>query len=215
VYDPLGTSGLREGLVMPMLKRLVATALVALCLVSWAGCAPSVGRQPADTDPKLSQSTFIEEGNLVALIVGARVTRLREKKPYIPLEIAVVNKGLPGLSFTAESFTLVDQEGNRYSTVGFDELREGYGNIDLDRRLGEVPPVVRGTRQGYNELPSTLTGSFDKPITRKVFLPKFGYINDIIYFPTPAAGVRGRKFELFLDAPELEDPVFVRFEVQR
>jgi hypothetical protein len=199
---------------MPKLKGSVAVALVFVTMVAWTGCSPSGGKRPADTDPRLSQSTYLEEGNLVALIVGTRVTRYREKKPYIPLEIAVVNKGLESLSFTAESFTLVDDEGNRYSTVGFDELTKGYGNIDLDRRLGEVPPVVRGTRQGYTELPSTLTGSFDKPITQKVFLPKFGYITDIIYFPTPASGVKGRKFELFLDAPELEDPVFVRFAVR-
>jgi hypothetical protein len=200
---------------MPKLRAFVAIALVVSTLGSWVGCAPSAGRQPADTDPKLSQSTYIEEGSLVALIVGTRVTRYRENRPYIPLEIAVLNKGLSSLTFAAESFTLVDEEGNRYSTVGFEELQKGYGNVDLDRRLGEVPPVVRGTRQGYTELPSTLTGSFDKPITQRVHLPKFGYITDIIYFPTPASGVKGRKFELFLDAPELEDPVFVRFQVQR
>ena len=111
--------------------------------------------------------------------------------------------------------TLIDQEGNRYSTVGFDELSKSYGNIDLDRRLAEVPPVVRGTYQGgFDERPSALTGSFDKPLTQRVYLPKFAYVVDMIYFPTPPSGVKGRKFELFLDAPELEEPVFVRFEVQ-
>jgi len=199
---------------MHKLNGLVAAALVAATLASASACGPSGSKRPADVDRKLSQSTYIEEGKLVALIVGTRVTRYREERPYIPLEIAVVNKGLASLTFTAESFTLIDQEGNRYSTVGFDELSKGYGNTDLDRRLAEVPSVVRGTYQGgYAERPSTLTGSFDKPIVERVHLPKFAYVVDMIYFPTPPSGVKGRKFELFLDAPELEEPVFVRFEV--
>jgi hypothetical protein len=199
---------------MLKLNGVVAATLVAVALGSPPGCGPSTAKRPADVDKKLSQSTYIEEGKLVALIAGTRVTRYREELPYIPLEIAVVNKGLSSLTFTAESFTLIDQEGNRYSTVGFDELSKGYGKTDLDRRLAEVPPVVRGTYQGFDERPSTLTGSFDKPIVERVHLPKFAFITDIIYFPTPASGVKGRKFELFLDAPELDEPVFVRFEVQ-
>ena len=47
-----------------------------------------------------------------------------------------------------------------------------------------------------------------------VQVPRNGYVIDFIYFPTPETGVRGQRFELFMDAPELPDPVFVRFEVR-
>jgi hypothetical protein len=45
-------------------------------------------------------------------------------------------------------------------------------------------------------------------------LPKFGYLVDYIYFPRPVGGVKNQRFELFLNAPQLPDPVFVRFEVR-
>jgi len=193
-------------------KIVAATALAAVALTLPA-CSSGSKRAPSDLDRKLSQSTYIEEGKILALIVGTRVTRQREERPYIPFEVAVVNKALASLSFTAESFTLVDSEGNRYSTVGFEELKKDYGNVDIDRRLEEVAPTVRGTYQAYEEIPSSLTGSFDRPIVQKMFLPKFSYMSDMIYFPTPAGGVKGKRFELFLNATELPDPVFVKFEV--
>ncbi len=45
-------------------------------------------------------------------------------------------------------------------------------------------------------------------------LPKFGYLVDFLYFPRPKTGVLNQRFELFLDAPELPDPVFVKFEIR-
>lgn len=195
-------------IVTPVALTFTVAAAAAL-----AACVSTEKRAPSDVDPKLSQSSYIEEGNLLALIVGTRVARYREERNYIPFEVGVVNKGLASLSFTAESFTLIDEEGNRYSTVGFDELKKGYGNIDLDRRLEELAPVVRGSYQAYQERPSTLTASFDKPIVQRVFLPKFAFVVDVIYFPKPSTGVKGKKFELFLTAPELQDPAFVKFEV--
>lgn len=193
--------------------RPAALVLTVVTTLALAACASTARRAPGDVDPKLSQSSYIEEGNLLALIVGTRVARYREERGYIPFEVGVVNKGLASLSFTAESFTLIDEEGNRYSTVGFEELKNGYGNIDLDRRLEELAPVVRGSYQSYQERPSTLTASFDKPIVQRVSLPKYTFAVDIIYFPKPSTGVKGKRFELFLTAPELQDPAFVKFEV--
>ncbi|MDX1387900.1 MAG: hypothetical protein R3344_01840, partial [Acidobacteriota bacterium] len=48
----------------------------------------------------------------------------------------------------------------------------------------------------------------------QVDLPQWGYLIDFIYFPTPKTGVENRKFELFLETPELPDPVFVKFVVR-
>ena len=44
-------------------------------------------------------------------------------------------------------------------------------------------------------------------------MPRFGVIIDFLYFPMPSTGLKGHRFELFLDTPELEDPLFVRFVV--
>jgi len=198
---------------MEIVRTIAKAALPIVAVITLVACTSTAKRAPSDVDPKISQSSYIEEGNLLALMVGTRVTRYREDRNYIPFEVGVVNKGLASLSFTAESFTLIDEEGNRYSPVGFDELKSGYGNIDLDRRLEELAPVVRGSYQAYQERPATLTASFDRPIVQRVHLPRYTFVVDIVYFPKPATGVKGKKFELFLAAPELQDPAFVRFEV--
>jgi len=198
---------------MEIVRTTAKAALPIVVVIALLACTSTAKRAPSDVDPKISQSSYIEEGNLLALIVGTRVARYREDRNYIPFEVGVVNKGLASLSFSAESFTLIDEEGNRYSPVGFDELKSGYGNIDLDRRLAEIAPVVRGSYQAYQERPATLTASFDRPIVQRVQLPKYTFAVDIVYFPKPATGVKGKRFEIFLNAPELQDPAFVRFEV--
>ena len=43
-------------------------------------------------------------------------------------------------------------------------------------------------------------------------MPRFSYAVDFVYFPQPQNGIRGRHFEMFLYAEELENPVFVRFD---
>jgi len=45
-------------------------------------------------------------------------------------------------------------------------------------------------------------------------LPKFGYLLDMLYFPMPATGLLGHKFELTMTAPELTESIFVKFEVK-
>ena len=193
----------------------LAAALLSTSMAWLPACAPLSGKQaPGDTDRKFGLSSYIEEGSLISLIVGARPARFREDRDYMPLEVAVVNKGLKSLTFGPESFTLLDKAGNRYAAVGREELAKGYGNVDLDRRLGEIGPAVRGRYQAYGRLPSTLTPSFDKPVPRRLHLPRYTYVLDFLYFPRPAEGVGSGPFELFLDAPELPDPVFVRFEVK-
>lgn len=195
-------------------SRRCGTALALACCVAVAACATRSTRPASSAeDPKFSLSSYIEEGDLVALIVGTRPTGHRADENYIPFEVAIVNKGLKGLTLTRESFTLVDEQGNEYPTVGRDELSRGYGNIDLDRRLGEIAPVVRGRYTSYKQVPSTLTPSFDKPLEQKLSLYRFSYALDFLYFPRPPTGVRGHHFEVFMRAPELEDPVFVRVKV--
>jgi hypothetical protein len=191
-------------------------------VLGFAGCAPVL--QPSGTlveegrlDPKLAQATWIEEGSQVALIVSTRAARYRMKQPFLPLEIAVVNRGLEGMTLTRESFTLVDARGNRYPMAGRNELAEGYGgSTDLDRRnFSEATPIVLGKYQAYSYVRSNFTPGFDDSIAiDRIALPRFSYILDFVYFPKPPGFVEGEPLELLLSAPELENPVFVRFTVQ-
>jgi hypothetical protein len=60
-----------------------------------------------------------------------------------------------------------------------------------------------------------MTPEFDRPIARdRILLPRFSFIHDVIYFPRPPGLGAGQPLELFLRAPELPDPVFVRFDIR-
>ena len=122
------------------------------------------------------------------------------------------------LTVTPESFTLIDQDRNRYPVANPRELIEGYDRLTIDRELGELPGIVFNKFAAYTQYPSNFSPTDNAArlavVRDLISLPKFGYMIDFIYFPTPPGGIRDQRFELFMDSPDLEDPVFVKFEVR-
>lgn len=200
--------------------RIAAALLLGIGLT--VGCArqPIRGQEVSGLDRKLSTFAFIEQGELVTLIVGTRPTRYRLEAPYVPLEVAVANHGMRTLTLTRESFTLVDEEGNRYPLATPSELLETYEFLDMDRELAELEGIVFNKFAANQRYPSNFSPrrTFDADrrdvVLDRVALPRHGYLIDYLYFPRPPGELEGEELELFLDAPELEDPVFVRFTVR-
>jgi hypothetical protein len=203
------------------MRRSPLVLLLLLALGSCASRQPMTGQKAADVDRKLSTFAFIEEGKLATFIVDTRATRYREKERYIPVEIAVANRGLKQLTLTRESFTLADENGNRYPCAGPKELLDNYEYLDLDRNLSELNEIVFNRFAAMTVYPSKLspTRLFQQPgrpatVTDTVSLPRYGYMIDMIYFPTPTTGLKGHRFELTMATSELTDPIFVKFEVK-
>ena len=197
---------------------------LAVVLVLAASCAtkqPMTGQEVTGLDRKLSTFAYIEEGKLATFIVDTRATRYRGKDLYIPVEIAIANRGVKVLTLTRESFTLVDENGNRYPCASPKELLEHYDFLDLDRDLEELNEIVFNrfgamTRYPCNFSPTHFAArdGQSRVVIDRVQIPQYGYVLDMIYFPMPATGLRGHPFELTLTAPELTDPIFVKFEVK-
>jgi hypothetical protein len=198
-------------------KIALGLALIAALASS---CVPAMSTQSetvagGNLDEKLAHSTWIADGD-VTLIASSRATRFRLKQAYVPVEIAIVNRGMKSLSLTRESFSLVDVRGNRYPAVGGKELERSYkGSVDLDReRFTEAAPIVFGKYTSYSRVPSNFSPGFDNSIALDhVFLPRYSYIVDFIYFPSPAGYTIGEPLEVRVSAPELPDPVFIRFTI--
>jgi hypothetical protein len=206
-----------------MPKPTLVLALLALIILT-ASCAARQelrGQETNDLDRKLSTFAFIEEGDLITFIIGTRATRYRENSSYMPLEICIGNNGLKKLTLTRESFVLIDEQGNRYPVANPRELMERYEFLDLDRSaLAELDDIVFNkfgayTRYGSKFSPTHLASTGRSNLVRDlVSLPKFGYLIDFIYFPAPATGLKGHRFELFMESPDLLEPVFVKFIVE-
>ena len=200
-----------------MRQAAVVSVFFILMVALLSGCAAGSysGRseEPA-LDRKFSLTSYIEEGTQLALIVGVRPAGIVKNQGYVPFEIGVANRGMEKLTITPESFILVDENGNRYPVVSSEELYREYRRVDVDRRLGEIFQVMLGKYQTYTLVPSNFTPSFDAPtLVPRAYIPRYGMMYDLIYFPEPETGVRGRRFELFMNAPELENPVFVQFRI--
>lgn len=197
--------------------RLLTALLLVLSVASCATRQPMEGQKAGELDRKLSTFAYIEEGKLATLIVSVLQARDREGSGYMPLQISVANNGLRQLILTRESFTLIDSEKNRYPAANPRELIEGYKFLDLDRHMAELEGIIANKFAAYQQYPSNFSPDQDffrlEVVRDLVSLPKFGYMVDFIYFPEPPGGMRGRRFELFLDSPSLEDPIFVKFEV--
>ena len=153
--------------------------------------------------------------------MDTRATRYREKDNYIPIELAILNMGVKQLTLTRESFTLVDDKGNRYPCASPKELLDNYDFLDLDRDFEELEGILFNrvgalTRYPCNFSPThfAVREGQSRVVIDRIELPKFGYVFDMIYFPMPATGLKGHAFELAMTAPELTDAIFVKFEVK-
>jgi len=207
-----------------MLRSTLGVGAVLALIVLGGGCAtrqPIRGQEVSGLDKKLSTFAYMEEGDIVTLIVDTRATRDKDGRPYMPLEIAVANHGLRKLSLTLESFTLLDTQGNRYPAASPRELLEGYDMLDFDRNLAEIEGITFNRFAAMARYPSNFSptrtvqaGLGDNLVQDYVGLPRHGYIIDFIYFPAPSTGILNQPFELFVDSPSLDEPVFVKFEVR-
>lgn len=203
------------------------TILAAIALaVLISGCA-SARRLPQEEGlhPRLTPFTYIEEGKLVALSVDTQCTGLRDKEPFIPLPVAVSNKGLKRLAMTRESFTLVDEAGNRYPLATVQEARTLGPIMANDYRVSEYFFDVIATQfhawtfQSVTLFPvlnatNPLLGTRRNIVADNIELAQRMWMTDILYFPHPKGSVKGKKFELWLSSPDLPDPVFVKFRVK-
>ena len=209
--------------------RRTAAATLGLALVPWiVACAtrePITGQETTGLDRKYSTFAWIEQGQLVTLIVGTRAARYRDNSAFMPLEIALANNGVKNLVLTRESFVLIDEQGNRYPAAAPRELIEGYDFLDLDRdQLAELGSLIGSKFAAYTRYNSkfspTRSAAMDlvpggtKTVRDMVSLPRYGYILDYIYFPKPVTGIKDHRFELFVESTNLPDPVFVRFQVE-
>ena len=94
--------------------------------------------------------------------------------------------------------------------------REAYGQNAADRSFASsFVSVLRSRWPNYHRLDSSLFPPAGGGIrTEFVQLHRYSWLHDFLYFPHPTTGVVGRRFELWLDTEELEDPVFVKFKVE-
>ena len=199
-------------------RTLLVLLVFVICTAS-AACIIGGRREwvtrPGELDFKLGPFTYLEEGKLIGLAVGTEAARYREKEKYMPVALGIANKNSATLKLSRESFVLQDENGRRYPLATLSELSEGYGLGSMDRTLTTFGDIFQSHFPTYNRVESNF---FPDRVTRGIVvdrleLPRFHFMIDLLYFPKPDDGILGRRFELHVNAPGLQDEVFVKFLV--
>jgi len=164
---------------------------------------------------KLSPFNYKDEGTLIFLSVGVEAAQYNVRETYFPLFITMANKGATTLHVTPESFAFEDSLGRRYSPTPLTVIQSEYHRGEFDLKLFRqnysftATSVDRYTPIASNFYPSVTRGV----VNDNLQVPRFGYINDLLYFPVPEQGVMGGPFRLYFKTPELEEAVVVTFEI--
>ncbi len=206
-----------------MSPKVFVTSLGLTAMIT--ACATTTSRRVDEAGLSFKASTFvfIEYGDLATVAVGTRAARYRDNDDFMPVEFSVANENLRRLVVTRESFTLIDEDGNRYAVVDARDLRRGYRFLDMDRTtLSELPDVTSSTFDAFRPFPSKFTPTFDAippdrltlgAVRDTVILTRLSYVVDYIYFPKPVGGITGHRFDLVFKSLSIPDSVRVTFAV--
>lgn len=174
------------------------------------------GQISNELDQKYDRFTYTLESDKVLVGVTTFVARYREKDEYVPLEIGVANKRLNKLTLTRDSFTLIDELGNEYPLASPEELLDNYRKQSVDLRIAHITHISRSLFGGLSSVDSNFqpNGPGHSLVWDRVELPRTYFMIDVLYFQRPASGIKGKKFEFRVSAPELEEPIQVRFMIE-
>jgi hypothetical protein len=208
-------------MLFPQSERISWRGLAGVTLVLGlflGGCASTPNPNvisPYST--KLSTFNYKDEGALILLIVGVEAAQYNVKEKYFPLFVSLANKGAPTLHVTPESFAFEDSLGRKYSPVPLTVIQAEYHRGEFDRKLFRQNYSFTGTSlDRYTPIASNFYPSITRGVVNdNLQLPRFAYMNDLLYFPVPEQGVVGGPFRLYFKTPELEEAVVVTFEIGR
>jgi len=191
------------------------TVLSAGCAVSRSTAPGTSPSQPVPSET-LAPSIFYEEGKLVFLGVNVHIARFSLDADPLPVEIAIANKGIELLSVSPEHITLRSRDGDAWPMASEEESAGSSLRSEFDRNLMPVPfaDAVKLRFPNYRHMPSTfgLRGG-NRSMTRAVEMRRHTWTLTQIWFPNPGGELKGKLYEVWLDSPELPEPVFttVRF----
>jgi len=203
------------------LQRSVAWIVVAMTVLA-AGCVMSRSTAPGTTPSEpvasetLAPSVFYEEGKLIFLGVNVHIARFKLEDDLVPVEIAIANKGIEQIRVSPEHITLRSLDGEAWPVASAEESAGSSLRSSFDRKLMPVPFVdlVKLRFPNYRHMPSTFNlRRGNMSMTRAVDMRKHTWTLAQIWFPNPGGELKGKLFEVWLDSPELPEPVFttVRF----
>jgi hypothetical protein len=202
-----------------MMKK-IAISIMVLFVFTALFVAASV-REAQETkvvqlDVKFDPTTYVNRKTPLILVVSTFLLQNLEKsQAYIPVEVGIGNSGSTKVTLTRNGIKLIDDSGQSYDLVSAREITKNYGRLNYDREKAYVPHLMGPIFFGYRAISSKFTPEA-KPnslVFDTIDLARNDALIDILYFKVPAAGVKGKSFELRVSAPNLVEPATITFKV--
>ena len=198
-------------------RGFVAADLV----ITAAACAPVVPEDPNTIEiTKVGSYSYMRQSRDLAIVVDVEMARKRTEEAYFPLGIKIANKRLGQVIVDRETLVLVDENGRIYSMPGVVELERNYDKLVPDHKFQSQTGIMGDTLlTGFSYYQKADSRFFPQVqgggrVIDSVKIRAHGYLEDMIYFPMPEGGIKGRMLRLRLDVYELEKPFEIVFPVQ-
>jgi len=203
------------------MNRALPGILCLAFLIPIFGCGPVVPENPNVIEiTKVGAYSYMRQTRDLAIVVDVEMTQKRTDEPYFPLGIKIANKRLSQVIVDRETLVLVDDQDRVYTMPEVVELEQKYNKLTPDHKFQSQTGIMGDkllTSFSYYQkadsrfFPQTQGGG---RVIDTVKIRAHGFIEDMIYFPMPEGGIKGKTLRLRLDVYELEKPFEVIFPVQ-
>jgi hypothetical protein len=201
-----------------MKPTLPVSILLGLAVLA-AGCASVGPKGKGGEASKTASFNYTWEDTNLAIIVDVELARRRAEEPYFPLGIKIANKRLNRIIVDRETLFLVDDADAVYPMPSVEEISLQYDKLTPDNKFKSQTGILGDQimtgfsyfRKAEGRLfPQTQGGG---RTVDSIYVQTKGYMEDLVYFPMPAGGIRGKILKLRLDVYELGKPLDVAFRV--
>ncbi len=202
-----------------MKQKLPAAILFGLAVLA-SGCATV---HPAGTGGEASRAAAFSyewaDRNL-AIVLDVELARRRTEEPYFPLGIKIANKRLNRIIVDRETLVLVDEKGAVYPMPSIEELSLQYDKLTPDNKFKSQTGVLGDQMMtGFSMYRKAVGRLFPQTqgggrTVDAIYVQQNGYMEDLVYFPMPEGGIKGKTLRLRLDVYELGKPLEVAFRVE-
>jgi hypothetical protein len=202
-----------------MRTTLPVSILLGLTVLA-AGCASVHPKGQGGEASKTAVFDYTWQDTNLAIIVDVELARRRADEPYFPLGIKIANKRLRKIIVDRETLFLVDDMETVYRMPSVEELSLQYHQLTPDNKFKSQTGVLGDQimtgfsyyRRAEGRLfPQTQGGG---RTVDSIYVQTNGYMEDLVYFPMPKGGIRGKTLRLRLDVYELGKPLDVSFRVE-
>jgi len=200
------------------MKKIFCLVAVFFFGASFSSCVTEKV-QISGLDKKFGAFSFIREDSNLVMIVDVELAKSRVDENFFPLGIKIANKKLESLIVDRKGLLLVDENDVVYYMPDILELQKSYDKLAPDHKF-KIQTGLLGDRMvtsfsfyrqaESNFFPQTQGAA---RVIDSVYLQKNGFMEDLIYFPRPLGGIKGKRLRLRLDVFGYDQPFEVAFSV--